>query len=260
MSLWRKLTLSRHAAQPCRSCGVLLGVDQAGAEWFFIGWIPFFLSGLFPFPIKFLLGIVGIGLIMFPHAYLIPLVSKSEKPNRPPPGRLVAWLVVVLVGMFSTDWINLLPTEGNKTVAIGLSVLLTIFVVREFRQLVPKPDDKQKLGFVLVSVLVYGMHYFALSMLPPSLLAVIAGDHTAFEAEIVGKSHTNKLTRCTNKIDIVKVGELKKHEICTTVDRWKQLKNGDRVTVIALNTAYGTLVTGVELGGINQAEEKPTGR
>lgn len=260
MSLWRKLTLSRHAAHPCRFCGVPLGVEQAGSVWFLIGWLPFSLSGLFPLPIKFVLGVVGIGLIIFPHAYLIPLVNKSEKPGHPLSGWLVPWLMVVLVGMFSTDWINLLPTEGAKIIAVGLSVLLTILVVREFRLEIPKPDDKQKLGFVVGSALVFGMHYFALSILPASVLAVIAGDQRAFEAEIIGKSHTNKFTRCANKIDIVKTGEVQKHEICIHEDRWKQLKNGDRVTLIALNTAYGSLVTAVELGGINQPQEKTTRR
>lgn len=254
MPLWRKLTLSRHTSHPCQSCGVPLGVEQDGTLWFFFGWIPFFLSGLFSLPVKFLLGAVGIGLIMFPHACLIPLVNKSEKSGRTPSGWLVPWLMVVLVGVFSTDWINLLPTAGAKIVAAVVSVLLTVFVVREFWRVTPEPDDKQKLGFVVGSVFVFGVHYFALSILPISLLAVLAGDQMNFEAEITGKNHSSRLTRCSNKIDIVKVGEMQKHEICIPEDRWKQLKSGDRVTLIALNTAYGSLVTAVELGRINLPE------
>jgi len=259
MRLWQKLTLSRYATRPCRSCGVPLGVEQTGTGWFLLGWIPFSLSGLFPLPVKILLGVVGMGLIIFPHAYLIPLVNKSEQVGQHSPRWLLPWLAVVMVGMFATDWINLLPGQGTKIAAFFVSVLLTIPVVNAFRKLIPKPDEKM-LAFVAGSALVLGMHYFALSVLPASLFAVIAGDQTVLDARVEAKRHSNKLTRCSSEIDIVFSADTEKHKICISEDRWRLLKSGESVKVTTLDTDYGRLVIMVEPGDINQFEAGADGR
>lgn len=245
MPLWQKLTLSRNATRPCRRCGVPLGVEQAGTGWFLFGWIPFALAGLFPLPIKILLGIAGMGLIMFPHVYLIPLVNKSEQTGQHTPPWLLPWLAVVAVGMFATDWINLLPAQGTKIVAFSVAVLLTIPVVATFRRMIPKSDEKM-LAVVAGSALLLGMHYFALSVLPASLITFLAGEQTVLEARLEAKSHSNRLTRCSHKIDIVFANETEKHEICIAEDGWKLLKSDESVKVTTRNTDYGRLVMKVE--------------
>lgn len=246
--------LSRYANYPCRSCGIPLGVEQSGTGWFLVGWLPFSISGLFPIPIKFLLGVIGIGLMVFPHVYSIPLVSKPEASGQRLQSWFLPWLAVVFVGVFASDWINMLPTQGTKIASFFVAALLSIPVINGFRKLVPKPEEKM-LAFVAGSVLILGMHYFALSVLPVSILAIISGDQQVVEGKVEGKRHSNKLTRCSSKIDLVLTGETQKHEICIPEDHWKSLKNGDRIKVSMLNTAYGRLVTAVEPGGINSIDE-----
>lgn len=206
MSLWQKLTLSRYSTYTCRSCGNPLGIERTGLGWFFLGWVPFSLSGYFSLPFKFLLGGLGIGLILFPHVFLVPLVKKTEAVGKNYPRWLISWLIILALGMFASDWINLLPSAETKIVTLGVSILLTSVVMREFWQRVPKADEKIP-AFIAISALVASMHYFALSCFPPALLTLVSGTEVRRDATVVYKRHSRKLTRCSNKAEIVFVGE-----------------------------------------------------
>lgn len=246
MSLWQKLTLSRYSTQTCRSCGNPLGIESTGMGWFFLGWAPFSLSGYFSLPFKFLLGVLGIGLILFPHVFLIPLVKKAEAIGNNYPRWLIGWLVVLALGMFASDWINLLPSTETKIVALGISILLTPVVIREFWQRVPKADEKM-LAFIVISALVACMHYFALSCFPPALLTLVSGTEVSRDATVVYKRHSSKLTRCSNKADIVFVGEDdQKHKLCFPEKGWQHIKKGDVISLRTKESDYGRLVTAVE--------------
>lgn len=244
ITLREKLTLSRYSAYQCRSCGASLGVEQTGTGWFFVGWIPFSISGLFTLPLKVVLGCVGIGLIMFPHIYLIPLVEKSGEIGKKLPRWLLPWLAMLAIGTFASDWINLLPSNGTKIIVLLASVILTIPVIREVWRHIPKAEEKI-LAFVVFIVLVVCIHYFALSSLPPALLTSIAGEQRVVDAKVINKTHSNKLTRCSNKIEILISGEDQKQKICIPEESWKSIKNDDRILVTSLNTDYGRLVTTV---------------
>lgn len=244
MKLREKLTLSRYSAHQCRSCGTSLGVEQTGTGWFFFGWIPFSISGLFSLPLKVVLGCIGIGLIMFPYIYLIPLVEKSGEIGKKLPRWLLPWLAILAIGMFASDWINLLPSNGTKIVVLFVSVFLTIPVIREVWQRIPKAEEKI-LAFVVFIVFVACMHYFALSSLPPALLTIVTGAQRVVDAKVIHKSHSNKLTRCSNKVEILISGEDQKHKICIPEESWKNIKNDDQILVTSLNTDYGRLITTV---------------
>lgn len=245
MTLYRKLTLSRYSIQPCGNCGKLLGVDQSGTGWFVLGWIPFSLSGLFPLPLKIVLGCIGIGLIMYPYVFSIPLVEKSGDIARQPPRWLMPWLSVILIGMFASDWVNFLPSNGTRVLVVFISLVLAIPVIRSVWLITPKADEKI-LAFVGGGVLVITMHYFALTSIPPALLTFALGEHQLIDAKIAHKSHSNKLTRCSNKIEILLLKEGQKHEICISEEIWKTLKNDDQILVACLNSDYGRLVTSIE--------------
>lgn len=246
MSLWQKLTLSRYSTQTCRSCGNPLGIESSGMGWFFLGWAPFSLSGYFSLPFKFLLGALGIGLILLPHVFLVPLVKKTEIVGKNHPWWLIGWLVILALGMFASDWINLLPSTDTKIVALGISILLTPVVIREFWQRVPKADEKM-LAFIVIFALVASMHYFTLSCFPPALLTLVSGTEVSRDTTVVYKRHSSKLTRCSNKADIIFVGEDdQKHEICFPENNWQQIKKDDVVSLRIRESDYGRLVTAVE--------------
>lgn len=245
MTLREKLALSCYSTRQCRRCGVSLGVEQTGAGWFFFGWIPISISGLLPLPFKVVLGCIGIGLIMLPFIYLIPLVEKSEKiGEKKLPQWLLPWLAILTIGAFASDWVNLLPSNGTKIVALVVSVFLTIPVVLTLPRR-SQNVDFEKLGLAVLGVFVVGLHYFALSNLPPALLTLVAGEQMVVEAKIVHKSHSNKLTRCSNKVEILITGEDQKHRICLPAESWNTVKKGDQVFVTSLNTGYGRLITTV---------------
>lgn len=245
MSIWQKLTLSLYSSRLCGNCGTSLGIEQTGTGWFFVGWIPFSISGLFPLPLKVVFGCIGIALILFPHIYLIPLIKKSEVP-RPKIARwLFPWFVVIAIGMFASDWVNLLPSNGTKIAALVISVILAIPIIHVIWQRIPKADEKI-LAFVAGAVFLVCMHYFALSNLPPAALTIVAGQEELVDAKVIYKRHSNKLSRCSNKVDILIVGDDQKHEICISEDGWKRIKIGDQVLLTTLNTDYGRLITAVE--------------
>lgn len=244
MTLYQKMTLSRYSTHSCANCGKSLGVEQTGTGWFVFGWIPFSLSGLFSLPLKVVFGCIGIGLILFPYIYLIPLVEKSAEIAKQLPRWLLPWLSIILIGMFSSDWVNFLPSNETRIVVMFISVVLAIPIIQVVWQRTPKADEKI-LAFVGGVVLVVTMHYFALSSLPPALLTFVAGEQQVIDAKIVHKSHSKKLTRCPNKVEILLANEDRKHEICISEGTWKPIKNDDRVLVTSLNTGYGRLVTTV---------------
>lgn len=245
MSLWKKLGLSIYSTTPCRACGTSLGVEKAGTGWFIWGWLPFSLSGLFPFPAKLVLGCLGIGLIVAPHLFFIPLVQKTNEIKEKPPRRMLLWLSIVFLMMFANDWINLLPSTQTKIAALLISVVLTFPVIRTVWDRVPKADEKF-LAFGAGALLVVGMHYFALSTVPPALVSRIWGEQSVASATVVRKHHSNKLTRCANKVDITFIDDEAKHEICLSEEIWKQITNGSSVTVKIQESSYGRLVTEVE--------------
>lgn len=244
MTLYQKLTLSRYSTQACRSCGKSLGVEKTGTGWFIFGWIPLSLSGLFSLPLKIVLGCIGIALIMYPHVYLIPLVEKSEEITKQPPKWLLPWLSIMLIGMFSSEWVNFLPSNETRTVVIFVSVILAIPIIRVVWQRTPKADEKI-LAFVVGMILVVSIHYFALSSIPPALLTFAAGEQRVVDAKIVRKRHSNKLTRCSNKVEVLIADEDQTHEICISEETWKHIKDDDRILVTSLNTGYGRLVTAI---------------
>lgn len=252
MSLWQKLTLSRYSIHACRSCGNPLGIESTAMGWFFLGWVPFSLSGYFSLPFKFLLGGLGIGLILCPHAFLVPLVKKTETIGNNYPRWLISWLVVLALSMFASDWVNLLPSTETKIVAFGISIVFTPVVIREFWQRVPKADEKM-LVFIVISALVASMHYFVLSCFPPALLTFFSATEVSKEATVVYKRHSSKLTRCSNKADIVFLGEDdQKHEICFPEKSWEQIKKDDIVSLRIRESEYGRLVTAVETSNGNR--------
>ena len=130
--------------------------------------------------------------------------------------------------------------------AFGISIAFTLVVMREFWQRVPKADEKM-LAFIGISALVAGMHYFALSCFPPALLTLFAATEESRDAMVVYKSHSSKLTRCSNKANIVFVGEDDKmHKICFPEKIWQQIKKDDIVSLRIRESEYGRLVTAIE--------------
>ncbi|UCV20035.1 hypothetical protein [Ferribacterium limneticum] len=245
MNLWKKLGLSTYSTTPCRACGTSLGVEKAGTGWFIWGWLPFSLSGLFPFPAKIILGCLGIGLIFAPHLFFIPLVQKTSEIKRTPPRGMMLWLSIVFLSMFASDWINLLPSTQTKIIALLVSVVLTFPVIKTVWDRIPKADEKI-LAFGAGYLLILGMHYFALSTVPPALVSRIWGEQSIANATVDRKRHSNKLTRCANKVDIIFTDDDAKHEICLSEESWKQITKGSTVTVKIQESSYGRLVTAVE--------------
>lgn len=147
--------------------------------------------------------------------------------------------------MFSTDWINWIPDLSTKIVAFLASVLFAAPIIRTAWQRIPKADEKL-LAFSLGFLIVLAMHYFALSVLPPALITLLGGSDTEVGASIVSKRHTNKLTRCTYKADILITGDEQKHEICLPEATWQAVEKGDRVLLKILETDYGRLITRVQ--------------
>lgn len=245
MSLWRKLTLSIYSTRPCRACESPLGIEKAGMGWFIWGWLPFSLSGLFPSPAKIVLGCLGLGLILLPHFFLIPLVEKTGEINKKTPRGMLLWLSIVGLSMFASDWINLLPSTETKILALLISVVMTFPIIRAAWNSVPKAEEKF-LAFGAGYLLVASMHYFALSTLPPALLTCTWGEPSISSGTVIRQRHSNKLTRCSNKADIVFAGDHEKHEICLSERSWNQIENGSDVTVKIQATSYGRLVTEVK--------------
>lgn len=246
ISLWRKLTLSRYSTHICKSCGTLLGLEHTGTAWFFLGWIPLSLSGYFSLPLKLALGSLGIGLILFPFAFLIPLVEKTGETSKRYPKWVIGWLTIFALGMIASDRVNLLASSETKIFALCISIVLTPLVMQEFWQRVPKADEKI-LAFMVMSVLVACMHYFTLSSFPPALLTLVSANEGRVDAIVIHKRHTSKLTRCANSIEIAFVPEDKqKHEICISEESWQQIKKGDVVLLRIRENHYGRLVTAVE--------------
>ena len=255
MNLWKKLGLSIYSTTPCRACGTSLGIEKAGTGGFIWGWLPFSLSGLFPFPAKIVLGCLGIGLIFAPHLFFIPLVQKTSEIKRTPPRGMLLWLSIVFLTMFASDWINLLPSTQTKIIALLVSAVLTFPVIKTVWDRIPKADEKF-LAFGAGYLLVAGMHYFALSIVPPALATHIWGEQSISSATVVRKRHSNKLTRCANKAEIIFADDHKKHEICLSEQSWKQIENGSAIAVKIQGTSYGRLVTEVEALGIDNAFPK----
>ena len=245
MNLWQKLMLSQNSKRPCRSCGHILSIEKSATGWFVFGWIPFSLSGLFPLPLKLVLGCIGIGLMMFPYFFLVPLVEKTEGLVRKFPIWLTAWLSILLLGMFASEWVNLIPSSETKIFAACVSVILALVIVKEFWNRIPKPDEKL-LAVALGFVLLVGMHFFTLSNLPPALFAYFSGETGVVSATVLSKSHTNKLTRCSNKIDVVFVIDDTTQKLCLSESIWKNVKQNDLVTIKFRETLFGRLVTEVE--------------
>ncbi len=232
-----------------------MGVEKAATGWFIWGCLPFSLSGLFPFPAKFLLGCVGVALIFTPHLFLIPLVQKTSETKGKPPRTMLLWLCVVFVGAFASDWVNFLPSTQMKIGASLVSLLLTFLIIGIVWKQVPKADEKI-LAFGAGFLLVFAMHYFALSTVPPALVSLSWGEPSITSATALRKRHSSKLTRCANKVDISFVDDNEKHEICLSEESWKQIANGSAVAVKIQETAYGRLVTEVEPLAINKVLAK----
>lgn len=250
MNLWEKLKLSTHSTADCQNCGTSLGVERAGTGWFIWGCLPFSLSGLFPFPAKFLLGSLGIALIFTPHLFLIPLVQKTSDTKSKPPRTMLLWLCIVFVGAFASDWVNFLPNTQTKIGASLISVLLTFPIIRIVWKQVPNADEKI-LAFAAGYLLVFAMHYFALSTVPPALVSLSWGEPSITSATVLRKRHSNKLSRCSNTADITLIGDSTKHEICLAEENWKQIASGSTVTVKMQETGYGRLITEVEPAAID---------
>jgi hypothetical protein len=245
MSLWEKLKLSTHLTTDCRNCGTSLGVEKAGTGWFIWGCIPFSLSGLFPFPVKAFLGCLGIGLIFAPYLFLIPLVQKTSETKPKPPRTMLLWLCIVFVGAFASDWVNFLPNTQTKIGASLLSILLIFPMISIVWKQVPKADEKF-LAFGAGFLLVFAMHYFALSTVPAAFVSLSPGEPSVISATLVRKRHNYRLTRCSNKADITFIGDDEKHEICLAEEKWKQIASGSTVSVKMQETFYGRLITEVE--------------
>lgn len=243
--MWEKLRLSTYATADCQNCGTSLGVEKAGIGWFIWGSLPFSLSGLFPFPAKFFLGFLGIVLIFIPHLFLIPLVQKTSETRPKPPRTMLLWLCVVFVGVFASDWVNFLPSTQTKIGSSLVSIFLTFPIIGIVWKQVPKANEKT-LAFCAGFLLVFAMHYFALSTVPTALLNLSLGEPSITSATVVRKRHSNKLTRCSSKADIAFIGEDEKHEICLAEESWKRIASGSTVTVKMQETFYGRLITDVE--------------
>ncbi len=245
MSLWQKLSLTSYTSRRCASCNATLGIEQIGWGWFMVGWVPFSLSGLVPLPLKLVLGSLGIGLMLFPYLFLIPLVEKAQEENQPAaPTWLAPWLLFLVIGMVSTDWINWIPEQSTRLLALLASVVCSTPIIHLAWRRVPKADEKM-LAFAAGSLLVVAMHYFALSVLPAALITLIGGHPATAGAAIVRSSHTNKLTHCGNKIDIRFYGEADKHELCVSENLSKAVRAGDRLTLEISQTAFGRLIVGI---------------
>lgn len=256
MSLWKKLKLSTYSTTPCRACGTSLGVEKAGTGWFIWGCLPFSLSGLFPFPVKFLLGCLGVALMFTPHLFMIPLVQKTNEPKAKSPRTMLVWLCIVFVGAFASDWVNFLPSTQTKIGASFVSILLTFPIIGIVWKQAPKADEKF-LAFGAGFLLVFAMHYFALSTVPPALVSLSRSEPSITSATVLRKRHSNKLTRCSNKADIAFIGDDEKHEICFAEESWKRIASGGTVTVKMQETVYGRLITEVEPAGISNDSAPP---
>ncbi len=248
MSLWQKLGLTLHTSQRCASCNTTLGIDQTAWGWLTAGSIPFSLSALVPLPLKFVLGSIGIGLMLFPYLFLIPLVEKPEEAGRPsPPAWLMPWILILSICTFSTDWINWIPEQSTRLIALLTSVTCSIPIVHLAWRRIPKADEKIA-AFGVGALLLITLHYFPLSVLPPTLITLAAGSHTTTEAVIVRTSRSYKLTRCENKIDIQLDGESNKHELCVSEDVRKAARTGDRLTLDLRQTGFGRLIVNIRAG------------
>lgn len=245
ISLWEKLKLSTHTTTDCRNCGTSLGIERAGTGWLIWGCIPLSLSGLFPFPAKVFLGCLGIGLMFAPYLFLIPLAQKTSESKPKPPHTMLLWLCVVFVGAFASDWINFLPSTQTKIGASLVSILLTFPIISIVWKRVPKADEKF-LAFGAGFLLVFAMHYFALSTVPAAFVSFSRGEPSVTHATVVRKHHSNKLTRCSSTADIKFIGDDEKHEICLAEEKWKQIASGSTVSVKMQETFYGRLITEVE--------------
>lgn len=245
MSVWQKLFLSPNSTRACNSCGSTLGIEESGTVWFAIGWFPFSLSGLFPVPFKLILGSLGIGLMALPYIYLIPLVKKDVPLRQAMPTGLIAWLLVVTAGMFSTSWINWIPNLETKLLAFLASVLLSATIIRAVWLRTPKAEEKP-FAFIAGAILVIAMHYTALSTLPPTLATLLIGNKASVEAHIVKKRHTNKLLHCGHKADVMIIGDEETHRICLPQNSWADLNKGDQVLLNMRQTDYGRLITEVQ--------------
>lgn len=248
MNIWQKLVLTRLSTRPCRSCGQALSVEKAPVGWFILGWIPFSLSGLFPLPIKLVLGGIGLILMISPYLYRVPLVARTEGVEKRFPRWLTIWLPILFIGMFASDWVNLIPSTEAKVFALCISVMLALLILKEVWNRISEPDGKL-LAIALGLVLLAGAHYFALRSLPPALATYFSGESGITHATVARKSHTNKLTRCSNKIDVIFEGDDIEQEICVGELIWKKVRKNDLVTIRFRETAFGRLVTAVEADG-----------
>lgn len=244
MSPWQKLTLTLYTTRRCASCEATLGINQSALGWFFAGWLPFSLSGLVPFPLKFVLGGIGLGLMLFPYLFLIPLVKKDDEGRSPAPAWLTPWIFIVTIGMISTDWVNWIPERSTQLLALLASVVCSAPTIGFAWQRVPKAEEKM-LAFAAGSILLVAVHYFALRVLPPALITVTTGHQATAEAVIVGTSHSHKLTRCGNKIKIQLGGEADKHELCVSEATRKAAHTGDRLTLELRQTDFGRLIVDI---------------
>lgn len=248
MSLWQKLSLTPQTSRRCAACNVTLGVDRIDWGWLAVGSFSLSLSGLVPLPLKFVLGSLSLDLMLFPYLFLIPLVEKPEETGQPPaPAWLIPWIWILTIGTFSTDWINWIPEQSTRLIALLTSVICSIPIVHLAWRRVPKANEKIP-AFGVGALLLITLYYFPLSVLPPALITLAAGSHTTTEAVIVSTRHSYRWTRCKNKIDIQLEGESDKHEFCVSEDMRKAARTGDRLTLELRQTGFGRLIVGMHAG------------
>lgn len=232
------MQLSTQLPVTCRACGKGLVVSKSVWVTYFPAVLLISVSGLFhSYAIKFFLwGLAAITVALL-MKYWLPL--KAQELVATPPtvqkGKAI-WLFAVLLAAIASWNINFFPSY-ELTV---LAVLLAAIVTYPFSRLLWLQDHKaaeRLIWHAVFFIFFVVMHYMVFAVVLPAYPASVLGDEKKYVAEVSRKSHSNKIIRCSNSLDLREIGT-----VCVGAKVWEEVRTGDSVNVVATHFWLGNYI------------------
>lgn len=239
------MQLSTRLPVTCRACGKGLVVSESVWVAYFPAVLLISISGVFhSYAIKFSLwGLAAIAVALL-MKYWVPLKAQELVITQPTvqKGKAI-WFFAVLLAAIASWNINFFPSYELTVLAVLLAAIVTF----PFSRLLWLQDNKAEERLIwhgICFVFVVATHYMVFAVALPAYPASVLGDEQKYVAEVSSKSHSNKILRCTNSLDLREIGT-----VCVAAKVWEVVRTGDSVNVVATHLWLGNYIKEVNLPG-----------